>query len=182
VDHQRFIDWSITKLRTFWIVFFSLFIGFYLAVALSFDPLSKGQTFFLMLISVFIPGLINAVMIKVYPTVKTIEITKEILVKPNSGCGTIYIIRRSDGILKFGKAQRLSSRITEHQRDYKSKFNAVASWVVPDMDCFESLALSLTKRYSYREGNRRELREMSQEELSKFILTFTDKVQGGWMQ
>ena len=115
-------------------------------------------------------------------TEKVIEREKRVFVRPDSGCGVIYIMRRSDGVLKFGKAHRLQERLRQHQKDYQADFHVISSWVVPDVDGFETIALSLTKNYQHKEGQRRELRQMSESELNKFVLDFTNKVYQGWVQ
>lgn len=185
-----FLEWMYYGLRTFWLVFFSFSVGLHLALALSFDAFSKGQLLFLSLALSSAAALINFVTVKDPPIIKTvtvevekiIEMEKRVFVRPDSSCGVIYIMRRSDGILKLGKAQHLADRLRAHRKDYRTDFDVISSWVVPNVDDFESKALSLTKRYFYREGQRRELRQMSESELTQFILEFTNKVYQGWTQ
>lgn len=143
--------------------------GLYLALSFSFGIFSKGQ---LLALIFTLCSLATALSLMTYPT--TIRI--------GSNCGIIYIMRREDGILKFGKSRRLKKRLKAHRNDYKSHFDIISSWVVPDMDRFEAIALSLTKDYFYPEAQRRELRQMTEAQLTQFILDFTDNVQRGFSQ
>lgn len=175
-----FFEWMFYRLRTFWLIFFSFFVGTHLVIALSFDAFSEPQLVFLALTLCFSLALVNIALMKD----KTIAAGKEkrVFVRPDSSCGIIYIMRRSDGILKFGKAQHLADRLRAHRKDYQADFDIVSSWVVPDVEYFEAMALSLTGRYFYREAQRRELRQMSEYELTRFILEFTNRVYRGWTQ
>jgi hypothetical protein len=94
--------------------------------------------------------------------------------------GIVYILRRNDGILKLGKTLDLRTRVALHRSDYKTNFDVLASWVVPSLDDYERLALRMTQDYQFSEGKRRELRSMSDKELSEFILSFTTRVQNGF--
>lgn len=94
--------------------------------------------------------------------------------------GVIYIMRRSDGILKFGKTINLSTRHSAHEKDYESNFAIVGSWIVSNIDKLEKIALSKTTRYSYKEDNRKELRLMDDVELTRFMIAFTDIVSNDW--
>ncbi len=88
--------------------------------------------------------------------------------------GYIYVMKREDGILKFGRAIKVFQRLHDHEKDYNQKFHITRSFFTPDMMLFEHIALSITDSYSYTEGNRRELRQMSENQLSIFIQRFQE--------
>ena len=121
-----------------------------------------------------------------HPTIEKVispvplPVTIPVVPKKERRYGVIYIIRRSDGILKFGKTYNLRTRVALHRSDYRTNFDVLASWVVPFLDDYERLALRMTQDYHFSEGRRRELRSMSDSELSEFILSFTNKVQNGF--
>ena len=145
------------------------FAGFNLAIVFSQDVLSQGQLAALVFTLFPIAGLLSLL---------TAEGQKLIGSRPS--CGVIYIMRRDDGVLKFGKTRRLRNRLKAHRRDYRAGFEVTSTWVVPDIDRFEELALSLTGAHAYHEAQRKELRRMSDSELTTFILEFTNRVQRGW--
>ena len=153
------------------VLVFAAFAGFNLAVVFSQHVLSQGQLAALIFTLFPIAGLLSLL---------TAEGQKLIGSRP--GCGVIYIMRRDDGVLKFGKTHHLKKRLKAHRRDYRAGFEVVSTWIVPDTDRFEELALSLTGAHAYHEARRKELRQMSDSELTDFILEFTNKVHGGWMQ
>lgn len=96
--------------------------------------------------------------------------------------GIIYIMRRSDGILKFGKTQNLRRRFKNHCKDYEQGFGLVTSWIVPDLEKYEKDILRMSEDYHYSEGARLELRQMAEDQLTELIFVFTDKVHRGWVQ
>jgi hypothetical protein len=163
---QDFFDWLFMAPghRSAWLIFFSFGLGFFIAMTLASQELAPLLPAGLCAITILTFGL--------RASAKPEEIN----------CGAIYIMRRSDGILKFGKAKNLAIRLGEHRRDYQAHFDVVSSWIVPDMDRFESMALFLTRDYFYQEAHRRELRQMTEAQLTQFILEFTNKVHGGWIQ
>lgn len=96
--------------------------------------------------------------------------------------GIIYIMRREDGVLKFGKTQNLRRRFKDHCKNYEAGFNLVTSWAVPELDKFEKDILVMSEPYKYIEGQRQELRQMTDQQLTELIFNFTDKVHRGWVQ
>lgn len=172
--------------RSAWLIFFSFMGGFFLAMTVvtgEYMLLSPAVICLIAILTFGIRGIqpIREIIKKV-AIEKIVEKEKRVFVTPGSNCGTIYIMRRGDGVLKFGKARHLGDRLRAHRKDYQADFNIVSSWIVPDMDRFEAMALSLTNRYFYQEDQRRELRLMSDSQLTQFILEFTDKVHKGWTQ
>jgi predicted GIY-YIG superfamily endonuclease len=114
---------------------------------------------------------------------RTVTIEKEIPpVRSKRNHEIIYVLRRADGILKFGRTNNLKKRIVSHQIDYRSKFDIAASWVVTSPFAYEQLALRMTNEFSYFEAGRKELRKMTQKELNDFIVSFTNKVQREYNQ
>lgn len=199
IDTVRFqndpFEWALFGprggIRRGWGIFFSLGFGMFLALYML-----TGGPVLIAVALIYATGVLQYAFSKSAPVIEVrietvevekeveriIEIEKRVFVRPDSSCGVIYIMRRSDGVLKFGKAHRLSERLRQHQNDYQTDFHVISSWVVPDVDDFETVALSLTKRYKHKEGHRRELRQMSESELNKFILEFTSRVYKGWIQ
>jgi len=112
----------------------------------------------------------------------SVQYSQPVVVKSYTAksCGVVYVLKRNDGILKIGRTRNLRNRIQAHNADYGATFDPVTAWVVPDAESYEHQALGLTSRYAYCEGNRRELRRMSESELSQFILDFTDGVYRGF--
>lgn len=199
IDMVRFqndpFEWALFGsrggIRRGWGIFFSLGFGMFLALYML-----TGGPVLIAVALIYATGVLQYAFSKSAPVVevrietvevekeveKIIEVEKRVFVRPDSSCGVIYIMRRSDGVLKFGKARSLIGRLRAHEKDYQAEFYVISSWVVPDADDFETVALSLTRRYQYKEGQRRELRQMSESELNKFILEFTNRVYKGWIQ
>lgn len=183
-DPMDFIDWVYFSkwTRIFWIVFYAFGLGAFVVISVTHGIPDLAAT--LSIGSIFVYGLVLFISHQPKPT----EIIKQVIIerpappKDTTRFGVIYIMRRSDGVLKFGKAQHLAGRLRAHRKDYQTNFDVISSWVVPDVDDFEAKALSLTKHYFYQEGQRRELRQMSESELTQFILEFTNKVYQGWIQ
>lgn len=86
--------------------------------------------------------------------------------------GYIYVMRREDGILKFGRAIKILQRLHDHEKDYNQKFYITRSFFAPDMILFEHIALSITDLCFHTEGNRRELRQMSGNQFNIFVQRF----------
>jgi predicted GIY-YIG superfamily endonuclease len=143
--------------------------GLYLALSLGFEVFSKGQ---LLALIFTLCSIATALSLLTWPTP----------IRIGSSCGIIYIMRRSDGILKFGKSRRLKKRLKAHRNDYKSKFDIAACWVVPNSFHYEQLALRMTQEFTHSEIGRKELRKMTKPELNRFILQFTSRVQRGLNQ
>lgn len=201
VNLSDFFDWAIRRVRTFWIVFFSLLIGLSVTEMARFDLFSEGWLLFLSINLMFAASLLQVISIENHPVIertvdkiveidrvveveKTVEvekiIEKQLPARPRPVYGTIYIIRRDDGVLKFGKAVDLRVRLRTHNKDYGSKFNVIASWIVPNVDRYERIILQMSERHHFSEGKRKELRQMTDSELSRIILEFTEKVQKGF--
>jgi predicted GIY-YIG superfamily endonuclease len=194
VNITDFIDWALRGLKSFWIIFFSFFLGLFIVAMMDHPPFSEGWLMFFLISILFAIGLIQALFIKQEPKIKTIEkiveIEKVVAIKefievpvqpsPNKKLGIIYVLRRKDGIIKIGKTYNLRERLSQHKSDYGQEFGVIASWIVPRLSFFESMAIEMTKIYYYQEGNRQELRQMSEEQLSNFVLDFTSKVQRGF--
>jgi len=87
--------------------------------------------------------------------------------------GFIYLIKRSDGVYKIGKTINVPERISSHASDYRMSFEIIKVWCVPDYGTAERIALTLTKSHSLREGNRNELRQMTDIDTVAFIETFS---------
>lgn len=95
------------------------------------------------------------------------------------GPGFIYVMRRRDGIYKFGRAIDPNQRLLDHQETYKQDFRLIRWFAVSDMVAFERLALTMTKPYIYKkEAGRRELRRMTKAQLSSFLIGFEQLVKG----
>lgn len=95
--------------------------------------------------------------------------------KVRSGnAGFIYVMRRSDGIYKLGQAIDTEERLKIHTADYGMGFTLVKRFVVPDKMAFEKLALKMTAVYHYYEPGRIELRQMTDEQLTRFLAEFYD--------
>lgn len=90
------------------------------------------------------------------------------LIQADDDPGYVYVLKREDGILKIGKAINVESRLRSHEKSYGQRFTVVQVYNVPDMVTFEKLALLMTRRYKHEEGNRRELRKMTQSQLNDF--------------
>lgn len=186
VTPMEFMDW-LCSLRIPWTIFFSVFGGFFLAsYAITDQPmfLTVGGISIVGLIGIwagYVPPSPPKPIIETVTVEKEIEriVEKKIMVQPKrKKHGVIYILRRSDGVLKFGKTYNLRNRLSQHRSDYKQGFMVTASWVVSDLSTFEGMALDMTRRYQYSEDNRRELRKMTDAQLNEFMLNFTSKVQG----
>jgi len=93
--------------------------------------------------------------------------------------GYVYIMRREDGVYKVGCTDNVKRRIKAHEADYGVGFDNVRFWLVPNKVEYEKRALKLTRRYAYWEGKRRELRQMTDSQLLKFVKTFGRIVQEG---
>lgn len=106
-----------------------------------------------------------------------IRLTEESAV--NHKPGFIYFARRPDGIMKLGCTDNLNRRIQFHETDYGVEFELVKSWLVPDKAKYEKSALRLTRRFRYKEGNRRELCQMTSDDVARFITAFDGVVQRG---
>lgn len=167
-----------SPMRKFWVIFYSFWVGFWTLALLTlpYNPIS------IVLLVIFLYGIAIILMLEKWSE-KEREKPEVVYMQPPKpkSLGVIYIIRREDGVLKIGKTTSLKDRISKHQADYRSRFNIVSSWVVPDMGEYERLALRLSSSFHYSENNRRELRRMSEAELNRFILDFTNRVQKGWM-
>lgn len=195
VNLMEFHEWFYfsPKMRKIWLVFFTFNAGIFLSITVF-----TGETFLLPFMAIFVFGAIlfatewsgdmasrktNPGHIKRNKTVQGAQLGN---VPATNGAkqsriyGIIYVMRRSDGILKFGKTKYVRNRIAAHRRDYATDFNVVAAWVVPDLHSYETYALNITRRYHYSEGNRKELRKMTDNQLSSFIMTFTEKVHNGF--
>ena len=85
----------------------------------------------------------------------------------------VYVMKRDDGIFKIGRSINVYQRISEHNADYKQKFLPIMSFFVIDGMLFEQIALSMTECRFFKEGHRRELRRMSNEDLHVFIDRFS---------
>lgn len=185
IDIEEFNSWFIEspKMQIFWVVFFSVISSFFTTILLisDGDVFSRGWWLLLSLDLMMILSVIGAIFnIRVHE--KTKIIIKEIPITPSSllnPCEFIYVLRREDGIIKIGRTGDIDSRIHAHEKDYNAKFSILASWVVFDSEAYEKIALSMTGRFAYSEGNRRELRQMNNDDLSGFILDFSKKVQNG---
>lgn len=181
IEPFDFYDWLFFrdgKIRKFWGIFFSFGVGAFVAFyALTNAPLM------LCIALLCAVGVAQFAFYNVPPTASVRPQSVEIPqtnVAPPIPYGVIYVMRRSDGILKFGKTLDLRQRVQSHRKDYRMSFETVAAWVVPDTDRYESAALLMTSKYAYSEGNRRELRQMSEAELNQFVLDFTEKVYYGF--
>ena len=86
--------------------------------------------------------------------------------------GFVYVMRRDDGIIKLGKTINTTQRRKAHQRDYNQRFRIIKRFAVADQSAFERLALRMTEEYRYTEGNRQELRQMNNKQLSAFLSEF----------
>lgn len=87
--------------------------------------------------------------------------------------GFIYIMRRSDGVYKFGKSVNPIKRQAEHSGDYEKGFEIIRLFAVSNMTVFEQLALKMTIQYSYRkEQGRKELRRMTKRQVGAFTVEF----------
>lgn len=73
----------------------------------------------------------------------------------------IYILRRDDGTIKIGRTNNLLRRMSEHEADYNQSFTLIFHWETDRPYALESLALTITDRHFFREGQRRELRKLS---------------------
>jgi hypothetical protein len=98
---------------------------------------------------------------------------------PSHKPGFIYLIRRSDGVMKLGCTNDLDRRIQFHETDYGMEFEIVRAWLVPDKSLYEIKALGLTGKFQYVEDDRKELRQMSDGDLARFIMTFDNVVEAG---
>lgn len=87
--------------------------------------------------------------------------------------GFIYILRRSDGIIKIGKSYRVEGRMIQLEKEYKKGVSLLKRFTVEDVTLYEKLALSMTRDYIYDDEEGRELRKMSEKEVSKFIEKFS---------
>jgi hypothetical protein len=90
--------------------------------------------------------------------------------------GFVYLLRRSDGILKIGCTIDLSARIVALRRDYETGFALVRAWAVRDRYTSERIALEMTKQFHYSEGRRLELRKMNRLQVKSFIRSFTGRI------
>jgi predicted GIY-YIG superfamily endonuclease len=96
------------------------------------------------------------------------------------GPGFVYVMRRTDGIYKLGRAIDPLQRLQDHQSTYKQDFKLVRCFAVPDMVAFERAALSMTKLYAYKkEVGRKELRKMTKKQLHHFLMEFGELVSIG---
>lgn len=176
-EHQEWL-YSNHACKIAWLIFFTFGIGFNLSLAAS----ANTTTPLLVAAMLLPPVVLYARQLFMQGTDRAQAYsppTNKVAEHPKS-YGVIYVLKRSDGVLKFGKTVDLRTRIAAHRSDYEQGFVAVAAWIVPDPSSYERAALSMTERYAYYEGNRRELRIMSDYELSEFILEFTSRVQNGF--
>lgn len=187
-DPMEFLEWYFysPKMRTIWIIFFSFIIGFFLSAIISQDTTREQQlvftsliTFFGIMLFYFIRiNILNTFIIKKV-TIKEVPKFPSLLLNP---CEMIYIFQRDDGILKFGRTKDLQTRLNFHKEDYKADFKILNSWIVFDSEKFERLALDITKKYSFVENNRKELRKMTNEELSNFVLFLSNEIQKDFIE
>lgn len=175
-DPDEVIEWALygdqERMRPITVMVFTLFLG--VMVSLSF---SLEDSPLVIRISLFVLGFYYIYFIFTpNPRIQEekAKTLPEIIKKKG---GVIYILRRSDEILKFGKTISMRSRISAHNKDYQMTFTLVTAWFVSDIDKYETLILRATSKYAYREGNRKELRDMSDQDLQDFILSFTEVVQ-----
>lgn len=176
MDLVYFSKW----MRIFWIVFYAFGLGAFVVISVIHG--TQNLTVTLSVGSIFVYGLVLFISHQPKPKeiIKQVVIERPALPKDTTRFGVIYILRRDDGILKFGKTRNLQGRLVAHKADYKAGFKIVNSWVVPDLSQFETVALNLTQKYHYHEGNRRELRQIPDVELNQFVLDFTGRVYQGW--
>lgn len=88
----------------------------------------------------------------------------------------VYLVRRlSDGVYKVGKAGTLDKRMKDLQREY-GPIAIIAVWEVSDCAACERVALERTRGFSYKEGDRQELRTMLDWQCWQFISDFTKYV------
>lgn len=185
VDHQEFINWSFTKMRMFWVMFFSVSVGFNLAIAINFELFSFGNLMFLSVILSSVAALVTVFGTNIQSRKRVIRLDTSTVKRHDNTISpeVVYVLRRKrDGILKFGRTSNLENRIKFHQQDYGSKFDIVCCWVVPNSVEYEKLALRMTTSNNYFEVGRKELRLMTEKELNSFILQFTKEVQNGFNQ
>lgn len=167
-------------MRRFWFALYSFLGGMYLAVSLQY-PFTPATV---AVLSSFVFGIASILLLEgLSKRTKKIIIPEIAILEnyiPNRNYEIVYILRRSDGVLKFGRTNNLSHRIGTHRGNYRMQFHAIASWIVPNSITYERIALKMTRKFAYTEGSRKELRQMTDEELSEFILTFTKKLQKGF--
>lgn len=85
----------------------------------------------------------------------------------------IYLVRRKDdGIYKIGKTSYFQARLPRLCEEY-GDFDVVHVWPVENMHETEKVALSLTKKYFFKEYGHRELRQMTHVQLRQFLNEFT---------
>ncbi len=109
-----------------------------------------------------------------------VQVLPQKIATPPNGLGAIYVLRRRDGVCKVGRSVDLRRRIADHAKDYEQGFDVAAAWVVPNAELYERIALHLTRAYTFAEGKRKELRQMTQEQLNEFIILFTVEVSYGF--
>lgn len=102
----------------------------------------------------------------------TVSLSRETNIEVGTEPGFIYVMKRSDGIYKLGRSNNPTKRQGQHASDYGKEFEIVKRFVVPDTKALERVALQLTTQYRYIEGNRNELRLMSETEIEDFIKEF----------
>lgn len=118
-----------------------------------------------------------------------ISLTMPVMAKPDMpqlvDCvpGFIYIMRRDDGIYKFGRSVDPLKRRSEHIEEYRRNFEIIRLFAVPNMIAFEQLALRMTGSYAYRkEQGRKELRKIPRRQLVAFILEFEKVIKKATLQ
>jgi len=177
-----------------WVFILSFFAGHYftlLTSLLSESPIDNKRLLILIILFTFF-SLTAIVFFDTKPKEKIVEkdkiiekiinietpviIEKEVI-KQNPPCEVIYIMKRQDGVLKFGKTISVENRVREHMVDYKMGFRILSAWVVFPPKIYEKIALDMTKQYVYKEGTRKELRKMDDGQISKFIADFTTLIQ-----
>lgn len=185
VDVMRpfdFYDWMFADksgtIRKGWGIFFSVGLGMFLAFYAFTDA-----TVMLAVALIYAIGVVQFATYKPAPTARTQPKSiqpSQVIALPPIRYGVIYVMKRSDGVYKIGKTHYLRNRLQSHRIDYGQGFDVVASWVVPDADRYERVALDLTSKYHFSEDRRKELRQMDATELNNFVLTFTERVYDGF--
>jgi hypothetical protein len=171
--YKAFLFDSMGRTRRWLIVFYSISLGFFIATYIL-----TGIGLVAWVSVLFAIGILTgwySVVDK--PVVNTDPLQ---VIRPANSYGIVYIMRRDDGVLKVGRTVSLRHRLNSHVLDYERHFSMVASWVVPDATVYESIALKMTADFAYTESRRKELRQMTEAELSKFVLEFTEGVFNGF--
>lgn len=163
------------------ISFYGIALGFFIALYLQ-----TGIASFLWIALLFAVGICTSALSLSDKSARvrmaSVSVSQPIVVKTHTAksCGIVYVMKRNDGVLKIGRTRSLRNRLQDHCADYEATFEVIAAWVVPNAESYEYYALRVTDRYAYSEGNRRELRQMTDAELSNFIMDFTERVYYGF--